>query len=309
MELHRTSGRWQRGLGLACTTMLLWGSLPIALKRVLVAMDARTITWYRFVASALVVGVVLALWGRLPKLARLGRSAWLLLVVAAVFLGGNYLAYLVALDMTTPADAQVVIQLGPLLLGLGSLVVFRERFGRVQWTGFAILLAGLGLFFESQLGAILGERDRYVLGNLAMVSAAAMWAVYGIAQKQLLRDLSSQEIMLCIYVGCALLFTPLAEPAAITRLGALELGVLGFCALNTIVAYGAFAEALEHWEASRVSAVLALTPLTTLAVTQLAAGSQALAVAGPSLPWTSLVGAAMVVSGSLLVALGAKAPA
>jgi drug/metabolite transporter (DMT)-like permease len=290
MELHRTSGRWRLVIGLACTKMVLWGTLPNDLKRLLVAMNANTIIWFRFLVSALVVGAILGARGRLRNLARVRRGTALLLAVATFFLGGNYLGYLVALDMTAPADAQVVIQLGPLLLALGSLVVF-------------LLLAGLALFFESQLAAMLEQRDRYVWGNLIMVSAAAMWAVYGLAQKQLLRELSSQEIMLCIYVGCTALFLPLATPGSISRLDALELSILAFCALNTIVAYGAFAEALEHWEASRVSAVLALTPLATLFFSTLT--GPMLGVMTPSLPSSSLCGAAMVVGGSLLVSLGA----
>jgi hypothetical protein len=66
-------------------------------------------------------------------------------------------------------------------------------------------------------------------------------------------------------VGCALAFAPLASPSSLARLDAAGAGVLAFCALNTVVGYGAFAESLAHWEASRVGAVLALTPLGTLA--------------------------------------------
>ena len=47
--------------------------------------------------------------------------------------------------------------------------------------------------------------------------------------------------------------------------------VLLACCLNTLVAYGAFAEALAHWEASRVSATLSITPLVTFVAVALAA--------------------------------------
>jgi drug/metabolite transporter (DMT)-like permease len=74
--------------------------------------------------------------------------------------------------------------------------------------------------------------------------------------------------------------------------------------VNTLVAYGAFASALEHWEAARVSAVIALTPLATLAFSSLAPSfcpraSRAEALSAPS-------GAALVVGGSLLVALAGR---
>ena len=61
--------------------------------------------------------------------------------------------------------------------------------------------------------------------------------------------------MLIIYGGCTLLFTPFSQPQVILNLNSFYLLFLGFCALNTLIAYGAFAESLQHWQASRVSAI------------------------------------------------------
>ncbi len=196
MERHTTSGRRGLGLGLATTTMLLWGALPLALKGVLPGMDAATITWYRFVVSALLLGSFLAARRQLPALRALGRPGLWLLAIATVFLAINYWTYLVALDLTTAADAQVLIQLAPLLLALGGLVVFRERFTRVQWLGFAVLVAGLSLFSGSRLLALIEGVDRFLLGSAVMLTAAVTWAVYGLAQKQLLHALPSEAIIL-----------------------------------------------------------------------------------------------------------------
>ena len=80
----------------------------------------------------------------------------------------------------------------------------------------------------------------------------------------LLLYLPSQFVLMGIYLASAVLMLPAASPGAIPALGATELGLLAFLAVNTLVAYGAFAEALNHWESSKVSAVLALQPLTTL---------------------------------------------
>lgn len=307
MERHQASGRWRLGFTLACTTMLLWGSLPIALKVVLAQMDAVTITFYRFLGATLVVGTYLAVRGRLPQPGRLDRRGQTMLLGAGLFLGINYLMYLMGLDLTTPADAQVLLQFGPLLLAFGGLVVFRERFVRLQWLGATFLVLGLGLFFSSQLGAI-GEdtqgREQYFLGNALMVGAAMFWASYGLLQKQLLRQLSSQHVMLCIYAGCALLFLPSAAITGLAMLDRVGLIALGYCTLNTAIGYGAFAEALEHWEASRVSAVLALTPFATLVLIDLGTWIwPTLDVDHRGLPWTSFAGAGLVVVGSLLTSL------
>jgi drug/metabolite transporter (DMT)-like permease len=304
MDRHQPSGRAALGLALATTTMLLWGVLPLALEAALTWVDPMTLTWFRFLAAAAVLAVFLARRGALPRVGRLVRPEWMLLAVATGGLAVNYLGYLVGLARTSPADAQVLIQLAPLLLGLGGIAVFRERYAGLQWLGFAVLVVGLAAFFASQLHALGRDLQRYRSGVTLLGVASFAWAGYGLAQKQLLRALPSQALMLCIYAGCALCFWPGSHPGRLGGIPAVGLAVLAFCAANTLVAYGAFAAALEHWEASRVSAVLALTPLATLACVRAAAGLAPDRFEGAHLPWASWVGAGLVVAGSLLTALG-----
>lgn len=73
-----------------------------------------------------------------------------------------------------------------------------------------------------------------------------------------------------------------------------------------MVGYGAFSNALHHWEASRVSAVLSLTPLATLAFTLLGERFFPDVVRAEPVSAGTVVGAAIVVAGSLLVALGGR---
>jgi drug/metabolite transporter (DMT)-like permease len=124
------------------------------------------------------------------------------------------------------------------------------------------------------------------------------------AQKQLLHWLSSQSVMWCIYAGCTLCLLLTAKPTTILDLDGMELGVLLFCALNTLVAYGAFAAALAHWEASRVSSIRALTPLATLGFAWLMAALWPSLITPEAISPASLLGAAAVVGGSLLTSLG-----
>ncbi len=306
MELHRASGRRSIGFALAFATMALWAVLPFALEVALRTLDPPTITWVRFLVSAILLGAILAARGSLPPLHRLGRGEWRLLAAATFFLAANYLAYLVGLDWTAPANAQVMIQLAPLLLAFGGIAVFGERFTRPQWIGVSVLALGLCLFFAGQMGALATGLRRQLLGDAVMVAAAVTWAVYGLAQKQLLRALPSQGIMLCIYAGCAVLFLPLAKPTSLAALDGLGWAALAFCALNTLLAYGAFAEALAHWEASRVSAVLALTPLATVACSTLAAARWPDLVVAEPLGWLAVGGACLVVMGSLATSLGSS---
>ena len=110
--------------------------------------------------------------------------------------------------------------------------------------------------------------------------------------------------MLCVFAGCALCLTPLARPASALVLDPLGWSLLVFCGVNSAVSYGALAASLEHLEASRVGAVLALVPLATLASVSLASGIWPAAVHSEHIAAGMLVGAVLVVCGSLLTALG-----
>ncbi|MEO8071045.1 MAG: DMT family transporter, partial [Acidobacteriota bacterium] len=170
-----TSGRAGLGFALALITSLFWGVLPIVLKIVLQEMDPYTITWCRFAVSGVVLGGLLAATGRLPVLAGFARAGWGLLAIALVGLVGNYVLYLVALTHSTPAINQTVVQLSPLFLLLGGLVIYRESFSGLQWTGLTALVAGLLLFFNRRLPELLHPRSGLGLGVVLIVIATLSW--------------------------------------------------------------------------------------------------------------------------------------
>jgi drug/metabolite transporter (DMT)-like permease len=263
--LQRASGNTRLGFGLAMATVFLWGLLAVTIKLLLTGgMDAYTITWYRLTTAAVVLGLFQARRGQLPRLGALGGRGWGLLSLAMLGLLGNYVLFAVALNYVPPTTAQVVIQLAPILLLVGSLVIFRETFSAPQVLGVLVLMAGLLLFFNNRLGDLVGLSGREAAGVAMVVVSAIVWAAYALAQKQLLMTLSSVNILLLIYVGGTVLLLPLATPSQILALDGFDLGLLVFGVFNTLAAYGCFAEALEHWQASRVSAVISLTPLVTI---------------------------------------------
>lgn len=306
MAVHQTSGRWRLGLGFALCTAFLWGILPIALEVVLQELDVYTVTWFRFLVSFLLVGVFLAIRGELPSLNKLFSARLHLLAIATVFLAANYLLFLAGLDYTSPTNSQVIIQLAPVLMGLGALVIFQERYSHWQWLGLGVLTTGMLLFFNDQLKALVDASFTYWLGSGLLVLAAITWAVYALAQKQLLQDLSSPTIMMMIYGGSTLLFTPAAHPDRLLTLTPLQWAMLGFSAFNTFVAYGAFAEALDHWDASRVSAILSLTPIVTLLSVALVGAIAPLLIAPEPTSVVGVLGALLVVVGSFSIALGKR---
>jgi drug/metabolite transporter (DMT)-like permease len=181
--------------------------------------------------------------------------------------------------------------------------VFRERFGIGQLIGLMVLLVGFVLFFNQRLDELFTQMTSYTLGILITLGAALTWALYGLAQKQLLTIWSSITVMMVIYLACSALLLPLANPGSILHVTTLQFWLLIGCCLNTLVAYGAFAEALVHWEASRVSATIATTPLFTFAMVAVGSMLWPTVIKPELLNNLAYLGALLVVSGSALVAL------
>lgn len=148
--------------------------------------------------------------------------------------------------------------------------------------------------------------NQYLWGSFLLGIGAICWAIYALAQKQLLQSLSSSQVMAFIYGSCTILYLPVATPTAIFSLTPFQVLILLFCGLNTLIAYGCFAESLEHWEASRVSAVLALAPIITLISVDSIAVLFPHLIEPENLTIFAVIGAIIIVTGSMMIALGKK---
>lgn len=296
-----------KGLTLALTTAIMWGLLPLALGSVLQLMDSYTITWFRFFFAAVVVGSILYKKRMLPMRILSNRKLIKLMILAAVFLSLNYILYLSALYFVPAETAQMLIQMAPFMMLVGSVVFLKESFSKGQMLGSVVLISGLILFFNQQFShsTSLGNDD-FSVGFFIMLGASITWAAYAIIQKQMLNHFSSNQIMLCIYLVSAILFLPFASPTDVISLDVISLLLLFFCCANTLIAYGTFAESLEYWPASKVSAVLAITPLLTVLFATIAEQIWPTFFSAQSLNNLAYIGAGLVVIGSMLTALGNK---
>jgi drug/metabolite transporter (DMT)-like permease len=75
------------------------------------------------------------------------------------------------------------------------------------------------------------------------------------------------------------------------------------CGLNTVIAYGSFSEALNHWEASRISATFTIVPLLTMGFVYLLSFYPIVEVATEPMDFWVIVGAILVVIGAALASL------
>lgn len=303
-RMHTPSGRWALGLGLSIITSLAFGFLPIALKGMLEMLDVYTLTWYRFMISVAVLAPFIVRPGKLSTTAWPGKRLIVIILLTGLLMSGNYLLYILGLLYVSPSTAQVVIQQASLFFLLGSLVVYREQFTGRQWVALAIVIFGLLLFFNERLIAMVINFTEDTLGVLLITGAAVIWAIYALLQKQLLKTYSASTTILLFYSIGSLAFLPFAQPSLVFQLSGVQIGLLFGLGLISLISYGAFAEALNHWEASRVSAVLATVPIITVATVKITTALFPDLIPPESLSMLSIAGAVLVVTGSIIMALG-----
>lgn len=293
------------GFFLAFLAAAMWGALPIALQQVLLVMDAQTAVWYRFSVAALGVCVLLSLTKTLPKLTALHRRYWWWILLGIVGLSLNFFLYNVALNYIPATTSQILSPLSSFVMLFAGVIVFKEKIAKHQKIGLVILVVGLLLFFNHRLADFL-QFNKYMKGVGIALIAGVIWGAYGISQKMLLRKFSSQQVLLIIYFGCALIFTPFATISQIFVLDTFQLAALFFCCVNTLVAYGAYAEALNRWDVSKVSAMMTQIPVFTILFSKILTGLDPQRFTLEALNPLSYFGAALVVSGALFSAIGHK---
>ena len=292
------------GFLFALITAMAWGSLPIALKQVLSVMTPQTIVWYRFIVAFLALFILLAYKKKLPQFLKGGQFIWLV-VIGVIGLSGNFFLFNSSLNFIDPSSAQIFIHFSSFGMLICGLFVFKEKLGLHQKIGLVLLLVGLVLFFNDKLDGFQ-EESRYLTGVLLSLAGSLIWVSYGMAQKLMLHRFSSPQILLMIYFGCLLVFTPVAEFSQVRELSPLAFGCLTYCCLNTLFGYGAYAEALNRWEVSKVSVVITLVPLFTILFAHLAHYASPDNFVAPELNMISYIGAFVVVCGAILSAIGHK---
>jgi len=292
------------GFVLSFLTAALWGSLPVALRPVASSLDFVTLTWVRYVAAAVGMFVFLRKTGGLPDTRSLRPLHWVLLVLAFLGFLGNNFGYLIGIQYTSAATAQVLIQLAPVLVIFGAAYFFGEKFGRWQAAGVTALIVGIAMFFHQRLENLAGADDRFMTGVAGVLAASVLWASYALAQKKLLQSISSVAVMVFVYACGSVLMAPFATPSALRTLDGTKLWLLAYACVNSMLGYGFFSEALARWEASKVSSVVALAPLFTVVFSYLGAWLAPELVTADALDWLNIAGAGMVVAGCVMAARG-----
>jgi drug/metabolite transporter (DMT)-like permease len=234
-----------------------------------------------------------------PQGRRLGRDRWLLLGMAlsgvAVFGPTLYLG----LRFTTAVNATLINGLGPLITGLLAALLIREPMSRRQIVGAIVGLVGV-LALISGGSLAFWQVARINVGDLIVLGAVALWALYSVLGRRVMRGRSA----LSATALSALLGFPFLLVAAVWELQALPvelrpqllLAILYIGIFPTIVGFLSWNEGVRRLGPSGAMVFYNTLPLYGALLGYL--------VLGESIGLAHLLGGALIIGGGLWAARG-----
>jgi len=292
------------GILYAGTAALVWGFLAIFIKISLNDVSLAVVVWFRFSVAFGILFTYFIVKDR-PKLV-IFRKPPLLLILAALSLTFNYLGFAKGIQLTTPSNAQIFIQLGPMLLAVVGILVYKERLSLRQVSGFIFAGAGLTFFFRDQLTNLLGSEDIYINGVIWVIIAAIAWAVYASLQKKLVETFHAQQLNLIIFGLPMVMLIPFVD-FSVFQAFTPGLWILLIClGIITIIAYGCLAEAFKYIEANKISVIVAVNPIITFVTMAILGSLEVDWIDGEVTTMYGIFGALLVIFGAILVVLPKK---
>lgn len=289
-----------KGLIYILITVLMWGVLAIALKIASREIDSPTIVWFRF--SLAFSGMFVWMLIQQPQeLKILYKPTWLI-VLSSLALGWNYIGFMLGVQYTSPSNAQVAIQSGPMLLAVFGVVFFHEKMSRIQIGGFLLAVCGFYIFYRQHVGAVpTGLEAQYTRGMLITLTGAVAWAIYAALQKKLVFNYPVGTLNVFIFGLPVILFLPFVNFANLVHLSFGYWALLIFLGANTLISYGCLSLALKYLEAGKVSIIIVLNPIITFVLMGILTWLQVDWIDGEHFSVMSILGALIALTGAILV--------
>lgn len=234
-----------------------------------------------------------------PQDRRLGRDRWLLLAMAlcgvVIFSPTLYLG----LRFTTAVNATLINGLGPLITGLVAALLIREPMSRRQVVGAVVGLVGV-LSLISGGSLAFWEAIRTNVGDLIVLGAVALWALYSVLARRVMRNRSA----LSASAFSALLGLPFLVIAAVFELRALPVDarpqllllILYIGVFPTVIGFLSWNEGVRRLGPSGAMVFYNTLPLYGALLGYL--------FLGESIGLAHLVGGALIIGGGLWAARG-----
>ena len=290
--------------------LALIGTISFAFRPVLVklsytasAISPTTVLFLRM-TIALPFFLVMAWWFRriYPDAPKLERRDWLAL--GGLGLIGYYLASLLdfmGLQYIPAGVGRLIIFVYPTIVVILSLVFLKKRPSLKELLALAVTYAGIALVLSDRLGET-AEHRQFLLGAALVFASAVSYAVYLVAGSALVQRVGSGRFtaytMIASTVPAVIQFAILESPAALELPPAVWGYLVLIATVCTVLPVLFVAEALKRIGANHFALIGALGPVITVC-------ADFALLQGP-LGAVQVVGAALVISGVLLVSVKGK---
>lgn len=285
--------------GVLCglTVALIWSGWSVATRfAVTTSMGPADVTFLRFGVSALFLWPILIRKGL--GLQNIGLTRMIVMIVGA----GAPFMLLSSIGMRfAPAAHVATLMIGvmPIFVALLMGLLFKERFGRTQLTGMAVVVVGVACIGGYAL--VMNRASGEWRGDLLFLLGGLFFASYTVAQRR--SGISSWHATALVNVGSAVLFTPIyflwldpqifAAPIKDVTIQALAQGI-GVAILGLYF----YAETVRHLGASRAAIFGALSPALAVII--------GMVILREFPAGITLMGIFLVMGGVFLVVTGAK---
>lgn len=194
------SRRAELGLGLL---VVIWAVNFSVIKVGLAEFEPFAFNALRFPLAALLLTTALVARGRLsrPDRGDVARILWLGVL-------GHFcyqFFFILGMDRTRAGNAALMMATVPVYTALLSAFAGHERVRPAAWAGMIATLAGVGLVIAGGPGEI-SFSSATVVGDLLIMGAAVVWALYTVGSRDLVRKYGSLAVTAWVmWVGTALL--------------------------------------------------------------------------------------------------------
>ena len=224
-------------------------------------MPSLTIAAGRLCIAALILTPLA--WARVgPELRRLRGRDLLLACVSGIFLAIHFASWISSLAYTSVASSVALVSTNPLWVGVGSLLIFRERLGWRSIVGIGATLLGTLLIALSD--SVASSQPNPTLGNLLALVGAVTVSGYLLIGRELRRRLSLLAYIYVVYSTAAVILLAWALLSGQAVLGFppyVYLLLLGLALGPQLLGHTAFNYALAALSATFVAVAILGEPI------------------------------------------------
>lgn len=227
--------RWNMFLVIFCYA--LWGILPLYW-HMLTAVDAVVVLCCRIVFAGLFSSLMLLCMGRLNTLWATfkNREVMKYLLISAPIIATNWGLYIWSVIAGHTLDASLGYYMNPLIVFAFSVLIFKEKCGKLQL--FAVALAIIGVVVSICI---------YGSVPLMPLAMACTFALYGLIKKLAHADpIASIAVESIVLTPFAILYVLLFKPAVLPACSGLELALLILGGAITAIPLMAFSSAVNN---------------------------------------------------------------